>query len=310
MIPLDEIHLNDTPLNDTPLNDTPLNDTPLNGTPLNGTPLNDTPLNGTSLNAAFPLNATIIRITDESPSVRTFFFDLQFEAMEPGQFVMVWIRGVDEVPMGLSSRNSITVQKVGEATSKLFELKEGDSFGLRGPFGRRFSLPSRGEKVLIIAGGVGAAPLAPYAECASAAGSEVQTILGARSADDLIFEGRFKEAGKVYISTDDGSKGTKGFVTDVLRRLDASAYDRIAVCGPEIMMASVFKLLEERKVLEKAEFSLHRYFKCGIGVCGACCIDSSGLRVCKDGPVFSGIQLLDSELGRYTRDASGRRVKI
>jgi dihydroorotate dehydrogenase electron transfer subunit len=262
------------------------------------------------LDATFPLNATIIRITEESPSVRTFFFDLNFETTEPGQFVMVWIRGVDEVPMGLSRNDSITVQKVGEATSKLFALKEGDSFGLRGPFGRGFSLPSKGEKILIIAGGVGAAPLAPYAESANTAGSKVHTILGAKSAEELIFEERFAAAGKVYISTDDGSKGTKGFVTDVLSGLDISAYDRIAVCGRELMMASVFRLLEDRKVLGKAEFSLHRYFKCGIGVCGACCIDRSGLRVCKDGPVFSGIQLLDSELGRYTRDASGRRIKI
>lgn len=269
-----------------------------------------TPDNNVSLNATIPLNATITQVIDESPSVRTFFFDLNFEAFEPGQFVMVWVRGVDEVPMGLSSRNSITVQNVGEATSRLFSLKAGDSFGLRGPFGRGFSLTSKGEKILVIAGGVGAAPLAPYAESAGAAGSEVNTILGARSADDLIFEGRFAAAGNIYISTDDGSKGTKGFVTDVLRGLDISAYDRIAVCGPEIMMASVFKLLEDRKALVKAEFSLHRYFKCGIGVCGACCIDRSGFRVCKDGPVFSGIQLRDSELGRYTRDACGRRIKI
>jgi dihydroorotate dehydrogenase electron transfer subunit len=257
-----------------------------------------------------PLNATIVKITEESPSVKTFFFDLQFETMEPGQFVMVWVRGVDEVPMGLSRKNSITVQKVGEATSKLFELKEGDSFGLRGPFGRGFSLSSEGEKILIVAGGVGAAPLSPYADAALAAGSEIHTILGARSVEDLLFEERFAEAGEVYVSTDDGSKGTKGFVTDVLKGLNLLAYDRIAVCGPEIMMASVFRLLEDRNVLEKAEFSLHRYFKCGIGVCGACCMDKSGLRVCKDGPVFSGVQLLDSELGKYTRDASGRRVKI
>jgi dihydroorotate dehydrogenase electron transfer subunit len=257
-----------------------------------------------------PLNATILRINEESPSVKTFFFDLQFETMKPGQFVMVWVRGVDEVPMGLSSKNSITVQKVGEATSKLFELKEGDSFGLRGPFGKGFSLPSEGEKTLVIAGGVGAAPLAPYAEAAQSAVSEVHTVLGARSADDLLFEERFAAAGNVYVSTDDGSKGTKGFVTDVLNGLNLSVYDRIAVCGPEIMMASVFRLLEERKALKKSEFSLHRYFKCGIGVCGACCIDRSGLRVCKDGPVFSGEQLFDSELGKYMRDASGRRVKI
>ncbi|MDW5549597.1 dihydroorotate dehydrogenase electron transfer subunit [Methanosarcina sp.] len=257
-----------------------------------------------------PLNATIVRIDEESPSVRTFFFDFQFETMKPGQFVMVWVRGVDEVPMGLSSKNSITVQKVGEATSKLFELNEGNSFGLRGPFGKGFSLPSEGEKTLVIAGGVGAAPLAPYAEAACNAGSEVHTVLGARSAGDLLFEERFAKAGEVYISTDDGSKGTKGFVTDVLKGLNLSVYDRIAVCGREIMMASVFRLLEDREVLEKSEFSLHRYFKCGIGVCGACCIDKSGLRVCRDGPVFSGVQLLNSELGKYTRDASGRRVKI
>ncbi len=257
-----------------------------------------------------PLNATIVKINEESPLVRTFFFDFQFETMKPGQFVMVWVRGVDEVPMGLSSKNSITVQKVGEATSKLFELKEGDSFGLRGSFGNGFSLPSEGEKTLVIAGGVGAAPLAPYAEAARSEGSEVHTVLGARSAGDLLFEKRFAEAGKVYISTDDGSKGTKGFVTDVLNSLNLSVYDKIAVCGPEIMISSVFRLLKDRKVLEKSEFSLQRYFKCGIGVCGACCIDKSGLRVCRDGPVFSGVQLLDSELGKYARDASGRRVKI
>ena len=69
--------------------------------------------------------------------------------MEPGQFVMVWVRGVRQVPMGLSRNNSITVQKVGEATSKLFELKEGDSFGLRGPFGKGFTLPVKGEKILL-----------------------------------------------------------------------------------------------------------------------------------------------------------------
>ena len=260
-----------------------------------------------------PLNATITKITEESPSVRTFFFDFEFETMEPGQFVMVWVRGVDEVPMGLSKSNSITVQKVGEATSKLFELKEGDSFGLRGPFGKGFTLPEADEKslkILIIAGGVGAVPLSPYAEAAHAAGSKVNTVLGARSAEDLLFEERFAKVGEVYISTDNGSKGTKGFVTDVLKGLKLSDYDKIAVCGPEIMMSSVFRLLEERNVIEKAEFSLHRYFKCGIGVCGACCIDKFGLRVCKDGPVFSGVQLLDSELGKYTRDASGRRIKI
>jgi len=93
-----------------------------------------------------PLNATILQITEESHSVRTFFFDLHFETMEPGQFVMVWGRGVNEVPMGLSRINSITVLKVGETTSKLFELKEGDSFGLRGLSGEVFLFLLRTKK--------------------------------------------------------------------------------------------------------------------------------------------------------------------
>ncbi|MDD3042699.1 MAG: dihydroorotate dehydrogenase electron transfer subunit [Methanosarcinaceae archaeon] len=257
-----------------------------------------------------PLNVNIEGIIEESPSTRTFVFDHCFEAAEPGQFVMVWARGVDEVPMGLSSRNSITVQKVGEATSKLFELKIGDSFGLRGPYGHGFTLPSPGEKVLIVAGGVGVAPLAPYAEACQASGAEVRTILGARSASELVFKERFSEAGLLDITTDDGTEGTKGFVTMILEGLDASEYGKIAVCGPEPMMAAVFNVLKGKGEVERAEFSLHRYFKCAIGVCGACCLDPYGLRVCKDGPVFSGEQLLDSEFGKYTRDASGRRVKI
>jgi dihydroorotate dehydrogenase electron transfer subunit len=263
-----------------------------------------------SLNITIPLNVEIERIVEESPLVRTFFFNHSFEPLKAGQFVMLWVRGVDEIPMGLSGKNSITVQKVGDATSRLFELKEGDSFGLRGPFGKGFSLPESGEKVLVVAGGVGAAPLFPYAEAARKAGAEVQIALGARSSGDLLFEKRFEAIGEVYISTDDGSKGTKGFVSDVLKKLDVLAFDRIAVCGPELMMFSIFRLMQEKGVLEKAEFSLHRYFKCGLGICGACCIDPSGLRVCRDGPVFSGVQLLGSEFGKYARDASGRRIKI
>ena len=138
----------------------------------------------------------------------------------------------------------------------------------------------------------------------------MHSILGARSVGDLLFEGRFAAAGEVYVSTDDGSKGDKGFVTDVLKGLNLPAYDRIAVCGPEIMMASVFRLLEDRHVLEKAEFSLHRYFKCGIGVCGACCMDQTGLRVCKDGPVFSGVQLSVRNSGNIHGMPVGEELKF
>lgn len=257
-----------------------------------------------------PLNVTIEKIIEESPSIRTFIFDHTFENVKPGQFVMVWARGVDEVPMGLSRENSITVQKIGEATKKLFELKPGDSFGLRGPFGNGYTPASGKEKILIVAGGVGAAPLAPYAEASRTAGAQVQTILGARTARELVFEERFSAAGSITVTTDDGSKGTAGFVTGILSELDVSEYTRICVCGPEPMMKAVLAILKDKGAAKKAEFSIQRYFKCAIGVCGACCLDPKGLRVCKDGPVFSGEQLLDSEFGNYSRDASGRRVRF
>jgi len=255
-----------------------------------------------------PINVTITKIVEESPSTRTFFFDKSFDSAKPGQFVMAWIRGVDEIPMTLPYNNAITVQKVGDATSALFDLDVGDSIGIRGPFGNGFTLPQKNENILLIAGGVGSAPLVPLAEYGMRAGSDVTTILGARSADELIFADRFRAAGVLHITTDDGSEGRGGFVTDVLNEIDISEYDRICTCGPEIMMARVFGILHDAGAHGQAEFSLHRYFKCGIGVCGACCMDPHGLRVCKDGPVFNGELLVDSEFGEYKRGGSGVRV--
>ncbi len=246
-----------------------------------------------------PFDVMITKIVDETPTIRTFFFDTSFESI-PGQFVMVWIRGVDEIPMALSYENAITVQKVGPATSALFELEVCDSFGVRGPFGNGFEL--RGGHILLVAGGVGAAPLAPLADKASSSGIRVTTLLGARTKEELLFRERFEAAGELKVATDDGSEGEHGYVTELLG--EAKNYDSIYCCGPEIMMR---KVLEE-VIPAKAQFSLHRYIKCGIGICGACCMD--GLRVCKDGPVFSGDVLKKSEFGIYRRDECGRRVKV
>ena len=258
----------------------------------------------------YPLNTRLTDIVQESPSIRTFFFNRYFD-VNAGQFVMVWIHGVDEIPMALSYSNGITVQKVGDATSRLFELGRGNTVGIRGPFGNGFTLPNKDENILIVAGGLGAAPLAPLAEYAMEMGTKVTTILGARSSSELIFKKRFSGAGKLYITTDDGSSGTHGFVTDVMTDIDFSEYDRIYICGPEVMMKCSFDILENTEdVLDKTEFNLHRYFKCGIGICGACCMDPKGLRVCKDGPVLKGSELIDSEFGVYKRDASGKRISI
>lgn len=257
---------------------------------------------GAPMADGLPRPVTITRIRKETPNIRTFFFDSEI-IFAPGQFGMVWVPGVDEIPMALSSPNSITVQKVGDATTALFEKNTGEQIGIRGPFGNGFS---KGEKVLAIAGGVGAAPLLPLAK----ADCVMTMLLGARTETELLFVDQLDECTDVLIATDDGTFGHHGFVTSLMDDLNLAAYDRIAVCGPEVMMRAILTKVSEKGLEHKTEFSLHRYMKCGVGVCGSCCTDPAGLRVCRDGPIFPGNVLLKSEFGHYMRDASGRKKNI
>lgn len=247
-----------------------------------------------------PAVATVVEVVAETPSVTTLAFDRSF-AFEPGQFVMVWVPGVDEVPMALSSPNSVSVQRVGEATAALVALAPGDRLGVRGPYGRGFP---PGGNILAIAGGIGAAPLLPLAET----GRVPVFLLGARTAAELPFTERLGAVTDLRLATDDGSAGRHGYVADLLGDLDLSAFDAIAVCGPEPMMVAVRDRLASTGALDRSWFSLHRYMKCGVGVCGSCAVDPDGLCVCRDGPVFPGPVVAASELGRYARDACGRRV--
>ncbi|MBP7410251.1 dihydroorotate dehydrogenase electron transfer subunit [Methanoculleus sp. 10] len=249
-----------------------------------------------------PLGVTIKEIIPETPSIRTFVFNREI-AFRPGQFVMVWVPGVDEIPMALSSPSSITVLKAGDATAALFAMQEGDRIGIRGPYGNGFSVSGR---TLAVAGGVGASPLLPLV----AAGQVDTFLLGARTASELLFADRIQKSATLMVATDDGTAGHHGFVTGLLSRVDLADFAHICVCGPEVMMASVLAVLDREGCAERGQFSLHRYMKCGVGLCGSCCTDPHGLRVCRDGPVFSGDVLLGSEFGRYARDASGRRQRI
>ncbi|MDD1721646.1 MAG: dihydroorotate dehydrogenase electron transfer subunit [Euryarchaeota archaeon] len=245
-------------------------------------------------------NVTITDIKKESTGIYTLFFDHSFKFV-PGQYVMVWIRGVDEIPMSLSYANGITVRVVGDATAALCDLGAGDTLGIRGPYGNGFK--STQPPTLLVAGGVGAAPLASYADAFQAS---VMTILGARTKDELLFVKRFKDAGPLLTATDDGSAGHAGSVVDLLRHV--RGYNEILCCGPEKMMYAVLQDALARSI--PSQFSLHRYVKCGIGLCGACCIDESGLRTCVDGPVFTETQLSGGEFGTYMRDASGRKREL
>ena len=270
-----------------------------------------------------PVNAVITQIIRETPTIITLRTDIELDAA-PGQFVMVWVRGLDEIPMALSHPGSITVQRVGEATEALSRLDVGDSVGIRGPFGNGFEVKGerRGDgngngeengdgkvnKIMIIAGGVGGAPLLPLAQQARSGGLDVTTLIGARTADELLFEEHFSKCGALSIATDDGSKGHHGFITGAMDQFNLAGFDQFYICGPELMMKSVLDILQAAGLEAMAQLSLHRYFKCGIGVCGACTIDPSGLRVCRDGPVLSGDLLIKSELGKYHRDATGKKI--
>jgi len=194
--------------------------------------------------------AEITEIVEESKDVKTFFVDKRFDA-KPGQFAMLWIPGVNEKPMSFSYRNGFTVKKVGEFTKKMHELCEGDKIGIRGPYGSSFSL--KNGKIEIIGGGTGLSPLRFLAESIK---REVKILLGFKNKKEVFFEEEFKKYGEVLVSTDDGSYGKKGFITEYTD----TSFDYYYVCGPEMMMKRCSEILKSKEV----EYSLERYMKCGL----------------------------------------------
>jgi len=248
-----------------------------------------------------------VRITSvrkESYDTRTFEFEWDKECI-PGQFVMVWIPGTDEIPMSLSSVNgtkSITVKAIGEATKRLHELRKDDRLHIRGPYGNGFSVKA-GKKILIVAGGVGMASVMPVIRETGA-----DTVLGARTSEELIFEKEASKFSDMMISTDDGSKGFRGNAVQLAKqRLSEKKYDIVIGCGPEVMLYYLHKLCEEQNT--ECQLSLERYMKCGAGICGSCMMNSS--RVCADGPVFTREQISGmTEFGRSKRDPSGLLIKL
>ncbi len=252
---------------------------------------------------------TIHGHTDEIPNVRTILFKEKILS-RPGQFVMVWVPGVDEFPMSASHtipRLGVTYRILGPGTTALASRNPGDRIGIRGPYGRGFAL--KGNKILGIAGGLGMAPLAPFLELAITKGAAVDLVLGAKTAKEILFDGRMADAGvNVHISTDNGSAGFKGLATELANEvLSGQKFDCIYACGPEKMLVEVLALASPHNTPVQA--SLERYMKCGIGICDSCAVN--GRHVCTDGPVFPDSELRTfSELGKTKLDPSGRRVSV
>jgi dihydroorotate dehydrogenase electron transfer subunit len=256
-------------------------------------------------------------VREETARVKSFIFRDRFcSKAKPGQFVMVWIPDVDEVPMSLSSIGSqacsISVEKVGEATEALHQLKIGDSMGVRGPFGNGFRVV--GGRVMVVAGGTGAAALMSLVENLAAEDAKVTFLLGAKTRNELLFFDRAKSLlskleGRFEAATEDGSYGFKGVVTRLAeKRLAKEKFDMIYTCGPEPMMREMLILAKRFSVPLQA--SLERLMRCAIGICGTCVIGR--FRVCRDGPVFTDKQLseVEQEFGHFKLGFDGSRVRL
>ncbi|MCS7281847.1 MAG: dihydroorotate dehydrogenase electron transfer subunit [Anaerolineae bacterium] len=257
-----------------------------------------------------PSIVTIQRIEVETRWIRTFILNTVLPEAEPGQFVMLWLPGVDEKPFSIAHPNPLmlTVARVGPFSTALHRAREGDRVGIRGPFGRGFSLVED-RPALLVGGGYGIAPLYFLAVRALERGVPVTVVIGARRANDLIYVDRFRALGlEPVVATDDGSLGIQGTAVDAATQLireDPSPV--IYACGPEPMLVALVHLCREYGL--PGQLSVERYMKCGFGICGQCALD--GLLVCLDGPVFSVEQLAGlTEFGRFCRSATGRQMPI
>jgi NAD(P)H-flavin reductase len=253
-----------------------------------------------------PIKARVEKIITETPNIKTFVFrpeePLGFEA---GQFMQVTLPGVGECPFTPSSdyKNKetieFTIMRAGEVTTALHAMKEGESVGLRGPYGQPYPIKSfYGKDVYIIGGGVGLAPLrallfALFHELDHL--NKIEVRFGSRSPQDIAFKTAIAEWAKkdkvnVVMSVDTGDpswQGNVGLVTTILKDGDIDVKNAAAiVCGPPIMMKFVTTRLCAMGVADKDIYlSMEKNMSCGIGKCFHC--NLGHYFCCKDGPVFT-----------------------
>ena len=243
--------------------------------------------------------AKILWVREESPTVKTLAFRWDVDVL-PGQFVMVWTPGIGEIPMSLSSlgeTKTITVKDFGPPSAAIVATKPGQDLYIRGPYGNHFTVVD-GNK-LVVGAGSGMASLAPLID------RRTYGIVSAREKSEVILTGLF-DRNMLLVTTDDGSMGLKGNTIEGLKAFDRDV-DMIYVCGPEKMLYAVYNFLKDREV--RAEFSLERSMKCGIGICDSCSID--GFQLCRDGPVFPMREIRRmKEFGVSKLTYSGKRVQL
>lgn len=247
-----------------------------------------------------PHRMRISRVVQENAQVKTFVFEHRMIA-EPGQFVMAWLPGMDEKPMSVANDNpfALSIAAVGPWSNAAHKLKAGDCMWVRGPYGNAYTL--RGKKIILVGGGYGIAPLRFLYTRAKERGIHATVVMGARKKDLLML---LPNCEKV-VTTDDGSAGMKGRVTDALEiLLKKGKYDCVYTCGPERMMKAVSDLCVKYRT--RYQVSIERYMKCGFGICGQCAID--GKLACYDGTIFEDVSGM-KDFGKCKRDVTGKIVE-
>lgn len=237
-------------------------------------------------------NYVLLKLTQSAP----------LPEMLPGQFAEIRVDNSPSTflrrPISINyvdrEKNEVwfLVQLVGDGTRKLATLEKGDLLNVVLPLGNGFSMPQTPEeKVLLVGGGVGTAPMLYLGESLLKRGCKPSFLLGARSKNDLLQLEQFTSLGEVYVTTEDGSMGEKGYVT-MHSVLKGHKFDMIYTCGPKPMMVAVAKYAKESDT--ECEVSLENTMACGVGAC-LCCVektDEGHVCVCKEGPVFNIKKLL------------------
>lgn len=240
-----------------------------------------------------PTAVTLTDVQTDNYRTKTFVLDARLDAY-PGQFVMVWQPRFDEKPFSLVNADPVTlmITAVGPFSRLMHDKQPGDKVWLRGPFGNGFRVAQSQKRLALVGGGYGVAPLLWLACTQAHVAESVTAIVGARTAQDLLYVDRFqahfdalhRPPSALLPATEDGSAGERGLVTQVLEPLlRAGQIDGIFACGPHGMLAALEALAQAHQV--PAQLGWEAYMRCALGICGAC--EHHGTVLCMDGPVLA-----------------------
>lgn len=258
------------------------------------------PLNFGKMNKKAVSNFLVV----ENKALNSTNFLIQLKSSEPiplikaGQFVNVEIKDANDIflrrPFSVfevdyvNNTISLIVKILGRGSKKLTEIKSGETLSIIYPLGNGFTVPEKGERVLLIGGGSGVAPILFLAKQSQNPRENVDILIGARSSADHINVENYSDYGKFHFTTEDGSLGMKGFVVHhLIFSQNLNQYDKIYACGPDAMMKAVAREAKSRGIF--CEVSLENLMACGFGVC-LCCIEptvNGNVCVCTEGPVFN-----------------------